>query len=160
MRPDEFEARMRRLAAAGPCRGGRATTPGRGRDVPEVPGPAPSAQPGGPGAVTVGLRVATVRGALRAGPGLVGGDPPYACKVVFLDQPAGFGHRVVDGGRVVEHVLTRHAEFEPSAGARVWAVRPPNLSANSPAAVRNGVVGSGFPLPGPPLRVPAHHPGA
>lgn len=50
---------------------------------------------------------------------LVGGDPPYACKVIFLDQPAGFGHRVTDGGRVVEHVLTRHAEFEAAVAARL-----------------------------------------
>jgi predicted DNA-binding WGR domain protein len=50
---------------------------------------------------------------------LVGGDPPYACKVVFLDQPAGFGHRVTDAGRVVEHVLTRHAEFEAAVAAKL-----------------------------------------
>jgi predicted DNA-binding WGR domain protein len=50
---------------------------------------------------------------------LVGGDPPYTCKVIFLDHPTGFGHRVVDGGRVVEHVLTRHAEFEAAVAAKL-----------------------------------------
>ncbi|MBN9518766.1 hypothetical protein J0H58_09640 [bacterium] len=50
---------------------------------------------------------------------LVGGDPPYTCKLIFLDQPAGFGHRVTDGGRVVEHVLTRHAEFEAAVAAKL-----------------------------------------
>ncbi|QDU19053.1 hypothetical protein [Urbifossiella limnaea] len=50
---------------------------------------------------------------------LVGGDPPYACKVIFLDQPAGFGHRVTDAGRVVEHVLTRHAEFEAAVAEKL-----------------------------------------
>ena len=49
----------------------------------------------------------------------VGGDPPYACKMIFLDHPTGFGHRVVDGGRVVEHVLTRHAEFEAAVAAKL-----------------------------------------
>lgn len=43
---------------------------------------------------------------------LVGGDPPHACKLILIDDPTGFGHRVTDGGRVVEHVLTREAEFE------------------------------------------------
>jgi predicted DNA-binding WGR domain protein len=42
---------------------------------------------------------------------LVGGDPPYACKLIFIDDPTGFGHRVTDGDRVVEHVLTKEAEF-------------------------------------------------
>lgn len=50
---------------------------------------------------------------------LVGGDPPYACKVIFLDQPTGFGHRVTDAGRVVEYVLTRHAEFEAAVAAKL-----------------------------------------
>lgn len=39
--------------------------------------------------------------------------------MIFLDHPTGFGHRVVDGGRVVEHVLTRHAEFEAAVAALV-----------------------------------------
>lgn len=42
----------------------------------------------------------------------VGGDPPHTCKLVFIDDPAGFGHRVTDGDRVVEHVLTKAADFE------------------------------------------------
>ena len=50
---------------------------------------------------------------------LVGGDPPYTCTVTFLDQPAGFGHRVADGDRVVAHVLTRYAEFEEVVAARL-----------------------------------------
>src|SRR5215213_8604745 len=43
---------------------------------------------------------------------LVGGDPPYACKLIFNDDPTGFGHRVTDGDRVIEHVFTKAAEFE------------------------------------------------
>ena len=43
---------------------------------------------------------------------LVGGDPPHACKLVFIDDPTGFGHRVMDGDRVLEHVFTKVAEFE------------------------------------------------
>ena len=43
---------------------------------------------------------------------LVGGDPPYTMKLIFLDDPAAFGHRVMDGERVVEHVLTKYADFE------------------------------------------------
>ena len=43
---------------------------------------------------------------------LIGGDSPYTCKLIFLDDPTGFGHRVTDGDRVVEHVLTKQAEFE------------------------------------------------
>jgi predicted DNA-binding WGR domain protein len=42
---------------------------------------------------------------------LIGGDPPHTCTLVFIDDPTGFGHRVVDGDRLVEHVLTREAEF-------------------------------------------------
>jgi predicted DNA-binding WGR domain protein len=49
---------------------------------------------------------------------LVGGDPPYTCKVTFLDDPAGLGHRVTDAGRVVEHVLTRYADFEEVVAAK------------------------------------------
>ncbi len=43
---------------------------------------------------------------------LVGGDPPHACKLILIDNPTGFGHRVTDGDRVVEHVLTHETEFE------------------------------------------------
>jgi predicted DNA-binding WGR domain protein len=42
----------------------------------------------------------------------IGGDPPYACKLVFRDDPTGFGHRVADGERMVECVLTNRADFE------------------------------------------------
>ena len=28
---------------------------------------------------------------------LIGGDPPHTCKLLFLDDPTGFGHRVTDG---------------------------------------------------------------
>ena len=52
---------------------------------------------------------------------LVGGDPPHACKLIFLDHPAGFGHRVTDGDRVVEHVLTTHAGFEAAVAAKLAA---------------------------------------
>jgi predicted DNA-binding WGR domain protein len=50
---------------------------------------------------------------------LVGGDPPYACKVIFLDDPTGFGHRVADGDRLVEHVLIRYAAFEEAVAAKI-----------------------------------------
>lgn len=50
---------------------------------------------------------------------LVGGEPPHTCKLIFLDQPAGFGHRVTDEGRVVEHVLTNHDEFEAAVVAKL-----------------------------------------
>ncbi|HYH63125.1 MAG TPA: hypothetical protein VD866_00355 [Urbifossiella sp.] len=50
---------------------------------------------------------------------LVGGEPPHTCKLIFLDQPAGFGHRVTDEGRVVEHVLTDHAAFEAAVAAKL-----------------------------------------
>ena len=43
---------------------------------------------------------------------LVGGDPPHTCKLIFTDDPTGFGHRVTDGDRVLEHVLTRAPKFE------------------------------------------------
>lgn len=43
---------------------------------------------------------------------MVGGDPPHTCKLIFLDDPAGFGHRVVDGGRVLEQVFTKPDDFE------------------------------------------------
>jgi hypothetical protein len=49
---------------------------------------------------------------------LAGGDPPYVCTLVFVDDPAGFGHRVVDGGRVVRHVLTDLAGFERAAAEK------------------------------------------
>lgn len=50
---------------------------------------------------------------------LVGGDPPYVCKLIFLDDPSGFGHRVTDGGRVTERVLTSFADFEGAAVTKV-----------------------------------------
>jgi predicted DNA-binding WGR domain protein len=42
----------------------------------------------------------------------IGGDPPYSCKLIFRDDPAGFGHRVTDGERMVERVLTKREDFE------------------------------------------------
>jgi predicted DNA-binding WGR domain protein len=50
---------------------------------------------------------------------LIGGEPPHTCKLIFLDQPAGFGHQVTDEGRVVERVLTRHADFEEAVAAKL-----------------------------------------
>ncbi len=50
---------------------------------------------------------------------LTGGDPPYTCKIIFRDDPAGFGHRVADGDRVVEHVLTRLADFEQAVADKL-----------------------------------------
>ena len=42
----------------------------------------------------------------------IGGDPTYSCKLIFRDDPAGFGHRVTDGKRMMERVLTNHPDFE------------------------------------------------
>jgi predicted DNA-binding WGR domain protein len=50
---------------------------------------------------------------------LVGGDPPHACKLIFIDDPTGFGHRGMDGDRVVEHVLTKRAEFDRAVAAKL-----------------------------------------
>jgi predicted DNA-binding WGR domain protein len=50
---------------------------------------------------------------------LAGGDPPHTCKLIFIDDPTGFGHRVMDGDRVVEHVLTRKAEFEAAVAEKL-----------------------------------------
>ncbi len=50
---------------------------------------------------------------------LVGGEPAYTCRLIFRDDPAGFGHRVTDEGRVVEHVLTRRDDFEEAVAARI-----------------------------------------
>ncbi|MBA4191374.1 MAG: hypothetical protein C0467_25625 [Planctomycetaceae bacterium] len=50
----------------------------------------------------------------------VGGDTrPFSCKVVFIDQPSGFGHRVTDGNRVVEHVLTKRSDFDQVIAQKV-----------------------------------------
>lgn len=49
---------------------------------------------------------------------LTGGDPPPTCKLNFIDDPTGFGHRVTDGDRAVEH------RRDPS-DRRCWA--GPNL---------------------------------
>lgn len=43
---------------------------------------------------------------------MIGGIPPPACKLILIDDPTGFGHRVTDGGRVLEYILTRATEFE------------------------------------------------
>ena len=52
---------------------------------------------------------------------LVGGDPPHTCKLLFIDDPTGFGHRVTDGDRVVEHVLTKLEEFESAVAEKTAA---------------------------------------
>jgi predicted DNA-binding WGR domain protein len=43
---------------------------------------------------------------------LIGGDPPHTSKLILIDDPATFGHRVMDGAFVLEHVLTKLADFE------------------------------------------------
>ena len=50
---------------------------------------------------------------------LIGGDPPYTCKLIFIDDPTGFGHRVVDGDRVLEHVFTRLEEFDHAVACKI-----------------------------------------
>ncbi len=52
---------------------------------------------------------------------MVGGDPPYTCKLVFRDDPSGFGYRVTDGEQVTEQVLTRTEELERAVAAKVAA---------------------------------------
>ncbi|WP_439626144.1 hypothetical protein [Gemmata sp.] len=52
---------------------------------------------------------------------LTGGDPPLTCKVIFVDEPLRFGHRVTDGGRLVEHVLTRREDFERAVAEQAAA---------------------------------------
>ncbi|MCE9564062.1 MAG: hypothetical protein K8U57_18620 [Planctomycetes bacterium] len=49
----------------------------------------------------------------------VGGDPPHSCKLMLIDDPTGFGHRVLDGGQMVEHVLTQSADFERATAAKM-----------------------------------------
>ncbi len=43
---------------------------------------------------------------------LVGGNPSYVCKVIYVDDPTGFGQRIADGDRVLEHILVKQVEFE------------------------------------------------
>lgn len=50
---------------------------------------------------------------------LIGGDPPHTCKLILIDDPTGFGHRVTDGDRVLEHVLTHAAEFERAVAEKM-----------------------------------------
>ncbi|OWK45602.1 hypothetical protein [Fimbriiglobus ruber] len=49
---------------------------------------------------------------------LTGGDPPSTCKLIFIDDPTGFGHRVTDGDNLVEHVFTKQTEFERAVAER------------------------------------------
>ena len=50
---------------------------------------------------------------------LIGGDLPRACKLILIDDPTGFGHRVTDGDWVLEHVLTKAPEFERAVAEKV-----------------------------------------
>ena len=50
---------------------------------------------------------------------LTGGDPPHTCKLIFLDEPLRFGHRVSDGGRLIEHVLTKRDDFERAVAEKL-----------------------------------------
>jgi len=50
---------------------------------------------------------------------LVGGDPLYACKLIFIDDPTGFGHRGMDGENVVEHVITKTADFDQAVADKL-----------------------------------------
>ena len=50
---------------------------------------------------------------------LAGGDPPHVCKLIFIDDPSGFGHRVMDGERVAEHVLTKWPEFDAAVAEKI-----------------------------------------
>src|SRR6188508_1678049 len=73
----------------------------------------------------------------------VGGDPPHTCTLVFIDDPTGFGHRVVDGGRLVEHVLTREAEFERAVAEKGSEGFVETGSGRSPAACSRPASGTG-----------------
>jgi predicted DNA-binding WGR domain protein len=50
---------------------------------------------------------------------LVGGDPPHSCKLIFIDDPTGFGHRATHGDSVVEHVITKRAEFDNAVATKL-----------------------------------------
>jgi predicted DNA-binding WGR domain protein len=50
---------------------------------------------------------------------LIGGEPPYACNLIFIDDPTGFGHRAMDSEKVVEHVLTKEAEFDQAVAEKL-----------------------------------------
>ncbi len=50
---------------------------------------------------------------------LVCGDPPSTCKLIFANDLNGFGHRVMDGERVLEHVLTKMADFEQAVSEKL-----------------------------------------
>jgi len=50
---------------------------------------------------------------------LIGGDPPYRCRLILRDDPSAFGHRVTGGGRVTEQALTRLADFEEAVAAKI-----------------------------------------
>ena len=49
----------------------------------------------------------------------IGGDPPHICKLAFTDEPAGFGHRVKDGERVVFRSVTKRADFEQAVAEKM-----------------------------------------
>jgi len=48
-----------------------------------------------------------------------GGDLPHTCKLIFRDDPSGFGHRVMDGDRVAEQILTKKADFETAVAEKL-----------------------------------------
>jgi predicted DNA-binding WGR domain protein len=50
---------------------------------------------------------------------LVGGDPPHACKLIFIDDPTGFGHRGMECDKVVEHVLTKRIDFDQAVADKL-----------------------------------------
>ena len=49
---------------------------------------------------------------------LTGGNPAFTCKVIFLDEPRPFGHRVMVGNRLIEHVLTKRDDFEQAVAEK------------------------------------------
>ena len=50
---------------------------------------------------------------------LEGGDPQHICKLLLIEDPDGFGHRVIEGKLLLEHVLTKMADFEQAMAEKI-----------------------------------------
>ncbi|MSR52426.1 MAG: hypothetical protein EXS09_03940 [Gemmataceae bacterium] len=50
---------------------------------------------------------------------LAGGDPLHTCKLILIEDPAGFGHRVMEGELTLQHVLTKPADFEQAMAEKI-----------------------------------------
>ncbi|MSR55075.1 MAG: WGR domain-containing protein [Gemmataceae bacterium] len=50
---------------------------------------------------------------------LEGGDPPHRCKLIVIEDPAGFGHRVMEEELLLEYVLTKLVDFEQAMAEKI-----------------------------------------